>query len=148
MILEKRKACNWYGVHVGSLSNIDSDGNDEHVNKSKTTILHVKHTFCYILFPWFLGSTSPAWNFLMRRLCRTLRHSDYFFLSFLKLSAVPKNLTRRKFTCIWHNYHFFAEKVPLSCYIRYSFLWQIVSLSHAGMNNSQNQDVFTTFSQP
>jgi len=55
MVLENRKACNWYGVHVGSLSNKDSDGNDENVNKSKTTILHGQHTFWYIYFIAFLA---------------------------------------------------------------------------------------------
>ena len=90
----------------------------------------------------------PGVKFPYAAFMQDVKTQRLFFFSFLKLSAVPKNLTRRKFTCIWHNYHFFAEKVPLSCYIRYTFLWQIVSLSHASMNNSQNQDVFTTFSQP
>ena len=76
---------------------------------------------------YYLGSTSTTWNFLMRVLRRTLRQRLFFF-SFLTLSAVPKNLTPRKFTCTWHNYHFFTEKIPLSYYIH--FFWQIVSLSH------------------
>ena len=39
---------------------------------------------------YYLGSTTTTWNFLMRVSWRTLRHSDYFFFSFLNFECGPQ----------------------------------------------------------
>ena len=85
-------------MSVGSFSNDDGDG-DENIKKtirllSKTTSLHVRHTFLYISLPLLHNYDMKMPSFTFYGGCKT-SEDKLFFLS-LNLSAVPKKSTPRK----------------------------------------------------
>ena len=89
-------------MSVGSFSNDDGDG-DENIKKtirllSKTTSLHVRHTFLYISLPLLHNYDMKMPSFTFYGGCKT-SEDKLFFLS-LNLSAVPKKSTPGKLTYI------------------------------------------------
>ena len=68
-------------------------------NSSKTTTLHVHHTF--VFFFAITARTRREISYF-HVLWRTQTGDDEFFSPFLNLSVVPKKSTPPKFTYIWH----------------------------------------------
>ena len=83
-------------MSVGSFSNDDGDGN-ENVKKaigllSKTTSLHVHHTFLYISLPLLHATTT--WKCLVSRFMEDVKQATTnFSFSFLNCLRLPRLLT-------------------------------------------------------
>ena len=87
-------------MSVGSFSNGDGDENIKKAIRllSKTTSLHVRHTFLYISLPLLHDYNMKMPSFTFYGGCKT--SDDKLFFLFLNLSAVPKKSTPGKLTYI------------------------------------------------
>ena len=87
-------------MSVGSFSNGDGDENIKKAIRllSKTTSLHVHHTFLYISLPLLHDYNMKMPSFTFYGGCKT--SDDKLFFLFLNLSAVPKKSTPGKLAYI------------------------------------------------
>ena len=87
-------------MSVGSFSNGDGDENIKKAIRllSKTTSLHVRHTFLYISLPLLHDYNMKMPSFTFYGGCKT--SDDKLFFLFLNLSAVPKKSTPGKLAYI------------------------------------------------
>ena len=105
-VIWKVSACGWISPHgrmayiclltaagwIGSFSNDEGDGG-ENVKKSnmlisKTTTLHVQHTFLYI---FCRHCTTTAWKSLISRFMENVKKQQRIFLSFKTWVRSPRN---------------------------------------------------------
>ena len=94
--IQSRSAFGWTRVALGSFSNDDGDGNSL---ISKTTTLHVHHTFFTFLC---CHCTTTTWKCLMSRFMENVNKERRTFLSVSKLESRPQEInsseTRSHFT--------------------------------------------------
>ena len=92
---------------LGTLRSNDADGN-ENVKKtigliSKTTTLHVHHTFLYISFPFLHDYDVKMANFAFYGGRKQATTKFYFSYCLLFLDMVPRNSTPGGFASVWQN---------------------------------------------